>query len=238
MSAPDATLFADVSDLDHETFGHLYRDVLAPSFSAEQLFDEDMMRSQYLGGNPALFGSVAIRGGLPVAGALGEYHEPSHLVLLNYLAVRCDSRRGGLGERLLRHVLPQWRTSTSPDAILAEVEDPRYHESGPHGDPAARLHFYERLGATLLPIPYFQPALGPRLSRVQNMVLICLHTREAGVPSKGLARFLDDYVGSCEGETAKNTDPDYRAMRDRITSWPDLVPTWPMSRLNDIPDVR
>jgi GNAT superfamily N-acetyltransferase len=233
-TVPDAVV-VNVADLDDATFRQLYDDVLAPSFPVEELLDQGTMSAQYLGGRSDFFGYAAMRDGKAVAAALCEHHEPSGISLLCYLAVHPAGRQGGHGGRLLRHALTRWDAMTRSVAFLAEVEDPRHHQKSiDHGDPVARLRFYERHGATVLPLPYFQPSMGPGLARVSNMLLISLRTRMAGVPSAGLAQFLDDYVVACEGEEVKNNEPVYRALRDRVTAWPELVPVWPLSRLTDI----
>jgi hypothetical protein len=227
-------MIVNVAQFDGEAFGQLYEDVLDPSFPAKELLDAEFLSGLYLGEDPDFFGYAVMEDGKAVAAALCEHHEPSGISLLNYLAVRPGGRQGGHGGRLLRHALAQWETLTSSVAFLAEVEDPRQPPSSDHGDPAARLRFYERHGATVLPLPYFQPSLAPGLPRVTNMLLLALRVRGDGVPSAGLTKFLDDNMEFCEGAEAKNTDPVYRALRDRVTAWRDLVPVWPVSRWEEI----
>ncbi|WP_460406282.1 GNAT family N-acetyltransferase [Actinophytocola sediminis] len=231
--APGAVI-VDLADLGDQAFDQLYDDVLAPSFPETELLGRDVLRAQYLGDPSDFFGSAVLTAGRAVAVALCEHHRASGISLLNYLAVDPGIRQGGHGGRLLRHTLSRWETTDSV-AFLAEVEDPRCHPSNDHGDPTARVRFYERHGAALLPLPYFQPSLGPGLARVPNLLLISLRTREAGLPSAGLTRFLDDNIAACEGEQARDHDPAYRALRDTVTAWPAHAPLWPLSRLTELP---
>lgn len=234
-TAGDETTIVDVADLDSRAFAELYRRVLAPSFTEDELIDEETLRSYYLSGVPEFFGCVTVLGAEPIAVALAEHHPASGLSLLNYLAVDPGIRQGGHGGRLLRHSVARWVEAVHPVAILAEVEDPRCHAASAHGDPAARLRFYERLGATLLPLPYFQPALGPGLNRIPDMLLINLHATPAGIPGDALRQFLDDYVAAGEGADARDHEPVYLALRQRIGEWPGSIPEWSMSRLAEIP---
>lgn len=227
-------VIVEVAGLGDEVFGQLYDDVLAPSFPETELLAKQTLVGEYLRGSQDFFGYAVVSDGKAVAAALCEHHRPSGISLLNYLAVDPGIRQGGHGGRLLRHALSQWETTDSV-AFLAEVEDPRVHPSSDHGDPVARVRFYERHGATLLPLSYFQPSLGPGLARVPNLLLTSLRSRADGVPSAGLTQFLDDSIAATEGEDARNGDPAYRALRDSVTAWPDLVPLWPMSRLADLP---
>lgn len=225
----------DIADLDDAAFEQVYDLVLAPSFPPTELLGREVLRALYLGGNPDFFGYTVLRGHRPIAAALCEHHRPSRISLLDNLAVAPDIRQGGHGGRLMRHLLSRWESADSV-AFLAEVEDPRHHSGGEHGDPAARLRFYDRHGAQLLPLPYFQPSLGPGLDRVPNLLLLALRTRDSGLPSAALGAFLDDNITACEGDTARDTDPDYRSLRDRVTAWPPTAPLWPLSRLADLPE--
>ncbi|HWE91660.1 MAG TPA: GNAT family N-acetyltransferase [Pseudonocardiaceae bacterium] len=231
---PDVAFVAS-TDLDDTVLTPFYQDILQPAFPADELISLDEFRTGYGSPSPVYHGTLALRGDEPVGGALGEYDPGSGLMLLAYLAIREDQRGTGLGTGLLNEVLPAWRAALTPTATIAEVEDPRFYRAGPHGDPVARLRFYERLGSTVLPLPYFQPALRPDVSRVRGMFLICLDPGRTGVSAAALATFMDEYVGLCEGPAARDADPEYRAFRDQITAWPDEVPLWPMSAADQVP---
>ena len=118
-------VFTECSDIDDETFGRFYRDVLEPAFPPAELSSLDVLRSAYRTPLPGYHGTVALRAGRPVGGALGEFSAASGVMLLSYLAVKSDQRGAGVGGRLLAEVLPQWREALRPAVILAEIEDPR-----------------------------------------------------------------------------------------------------------------
>lgn len=233
-SAANGITFADCSDVEDVIFSKLYRDVLQPSFRPTELNDFEQMRAAYLTPLPGRLGTIAFRSGEPVGVALGEHDFTSGVMLLGYLAVRADQRGRGTGSALLSSVLPRWQEIMRPVTILAEVEDPRFYEADPYGDPAARLRMYERLGWRLLPVPYFQPALRENQSRVRGMLLISF-MRDDSLPAKVIVDFLDTYMADCEGIDAVRTDPEYLALRRRVSSWSDRIPLWPISRANEVP---
>ncbi|GAA4626512.1 hypothetical protein GCM10023196_035050 [Actinoallomurus vinaceus] len=235
---PNGIVFVDCSDVDDGVFDRTYRDVLQPAFRPAELDTLDAMRTAFRTPFPGRFGTIALRSGEPVAAALAEYDAASEVLLLGYLAVRSDQRGRGTGSALLSDSLPRWRENARPVAVLAEVEDPRCYEAGPYGDPAARLRMYERVGWRLLPVPYFQPALGQGLPRVRGLLLIGHALDGAAVPGAHLVRFLDRYLAECEGPEAVRSDAEYLALRKRIESWPGEVPLWPMSRLSEVPLAR
>jgi hypothetical protein len=170
-----------------------------------------------------------------VGAALGEHYGSSNVVLLAYLAVRADCRGSGIGGALLGRALPAWRERFAPAAILAEVEDPRGRGAGPHGDPVARLRFYERAGAKVLPLRYFQPSVGRGMPRVHGMYLICLDAWRQAIPKDVVIAFLDEYMEVAEGHEAATADPEYLAVRGQADAWPDEIPLWLLSRALEFP---
>jgi GNAT superfamily N-acetyltransferase len=230
--ASENFVFADASELGVEVFDRFYNEILAPSFPPEELEAIDVVREIHNGPGAVVPGVVALRGGDPVGGALGESYERSRVVLLCYLAVRDDTRGTGLGAALLDRALPAWRRAFTPTAILAEVEDPRVRQAGPHGDPVARLRFYDRAGGKLLPIPYTQPSVGQGQPRVPEMFLISLDPGLESIPRATVLDFLDEYLESMDGST---DDPEHRALRAAIESRSAEIPLWPLSRLAEMP---
>jgi GNAT superfamily N-acetyltransferase len=228
-------VFADCASLDDETFERFYREVLETAFSPAELISLAEFHSSYRVPLPGYHGMVVLDGDQPVGGLLGEYSAASGVMLLSYLAIREDTRGQGLGTRLLGRALPRWRETLRPVAILGEIEDPRCHATGPHGDPMARLRLYDRLGARLLPLSYFQPSLASGLPRVPGMLLISMDPEADGVPEEALTSFLDEYIESYEGAEIRHTDPEYLALRAQVTSWGGEVPLWPLSRLDEVP---
>jgi GNAT superfamily N-acetyltransferase len=231
-------VFADCADVDDATLERFYREVMESSFRPEELTGYEATRVTYQTPLPGAQGTLVMRSGEPVAGALGDYDAGSGIMLLAYLAVRADLRGQGIGSALLADVLPRWRERNKPVAILAEVEDPRSHEADRYGDPTARLRMYGRTGWGLLPLAYFQPALRPGGSRVRGMFLICLGAEGDRVPVDNLIGFMDRYMRECEGAEAASGDAEYLAFCDHLREWPDGVPLWPMSRSGEAPGSR
>jgi GNAT superfamily N-acetyltransferase len=228
-------VFAESTELDEEVFDRCYKEVLEPSFPPEELNDLATLRAAYRTPLPGFHARVAMRDGEPVAGAFGEFSAASGVMLLSWLAVRGDLRGQGIGNALLTDLLPRWRRMFDPVAVLAEVEDPRCHQASRYGDPAARLRFYERMGAKLLPVSHVQPSISSGLPRVGGMFLICLDPDREEIPSGAVADFLDEYISFCEGEQVMRTDPQYRDLREQVLSWPTRMPLWPMSRASEVP---
>jgi len=228
----DAVHFLDCREISLETLELVYRDLLEPSFPPTELDTFQGIQTRYLTGDSP--GIIALLDDTPMAVAFGDYHEPSDLLLLSYLAVRPKQRGTGFGAAILRRAVDDWNERYNPMAIVAEVEDPRFHTSVKHGDPAARLRFYDRAGAFVLPFQYFQPAVSEGMPRVRGMLLICLRPRINAIPTKSIVRFLDDYVTSCEGDDVRERDAEYLAMRNQVLSLGQEAPLWPLQRFQEI----
>lgn len=224
-----------VSNLASDQFDVFYHTVLEPAFPPDELEDIDVVRAAHYKPGSDVPGLAALRAGDPVGGALGEHYRDGNVVLLDYLAVRTDCRDGGIGRGLLDRALSSWRELLAPAAILAEIEDPRGRSAGPHGDPHARLRFYDRAGGKALPLQYVQPAVRPGSPRVRGMFLICLDPVRESVPKEAVLAFLDEYMEAAEGHEAVTADPEYLNLRGRVDSWPDEIPLVPLSRAAELP---
>ncbi|WP_250279994.1 GNAT family N-acetyltransferase [Frankia sp. Cppng1_Ct_nod] len=225
----------DVAEADLACF---YSEILTAAFSPEELVTWDELR-EAAANNPGP-GVLVLDGETVVGGMLGEIYPRSGVLLLSYIAVRPDTRGRGIGRVLLTEVIPQWRAAVLPSIVLAEIEDPRFHEPSSYGDPGARLRLYQRTGAALLPMPFFQPSLRPGLSRVFDMLLICLDESGPTVPTPAVTAFLEEYFELCEGSAAVSADADFLALRRGAceAEADGRLPLWPLDRVPEIPRFR
>jgi hypothetical protein len=161
--------------------------------------------------SPTTNGTLVLAGEEPVAGIVTEAYQDGRILLVAYLVVAVPARNAGLGSRLLGSVAPR---DAGPDAplVLAEVEDPRFHPPSDRGDPVARLRFYDRAGARLLPLPYSQPSLRAGSARVDGMLLIAIGARGPDVDGRLVAAFIEEYYAASEGRRTVQEDPALAAL--------------------------
>ncbi len=217
----------------------VFTEILTPAFLPEELSSLAELRSAVRLGVARVLVAVD-DGDRPLGAAVGEWSERSRVVLLGYLAVSRDARSTGVGGQLLEHAMHAWRLEFDPRLILAEIEHPAAHGANPdRGDPAARLRFYARHGGRALDMPYFQPALGPGLSRVYGVILAALWVGpDAGGKSPGtidgapVREFMHEYFEECEGGVPD--DPAARALFDGLDR-PDGVPLLPLDEPGGLP---
>jgi GNAT superfamily N-acetyltransferase len=179
-------------------------------------------------------GTLLLDGDVPVAGMVTEDYLDGRVVLLAYLVVAAPARNGGLGSQLVsRPFAPEG--AREPPVVLAEIEDPRFHPSNSFGDPVARVRFYDRAGAQLLPLPYCQPSLRPGSPRVDNMLLIAIGAPEPHLEGTLVADFLEEYYVACEGEETVHSDPAFIALRDKARGDEHgRVPLHPLAALDAV----
>lgn len=170
-----------------------------------------------------------------VGGITGHWFPTCRVFLLDYLAVSPEFRGGGIASALLQHGFERWSHELSPILILGEVEDPRqYHDIG-FGDPELRFRLYGRLGARVLRLPYFQPALRPSGFRVHGLLLMVFVARSdayagsATVAGKPLDCFIRQYVTECEGNLCED-DAELELLLSRC-GIADGVPLLPVGAL-------
>ena len=210
--------------VDHDTIGILARDLIRAvgGFRVDHAKD-------VVGPFDAFHAA-----GQPIAGALPVRSPRVDVVLLEYIAVHPDFRGHGIGSALLRAETPRWNQDTT--LVLAEVEDPRGHQPSQYGDPTARLRLYDNVGARLLPLRYFQPALRPDVARVPDMLLLALGDRPDEAECSAVVGFLDEYFTGTEGAEAVRRDADYLALRQAASAWPSgRIPLLPLARLGELP---
>lgn len=181
----------------------VHQQLLVTSFPVNERVDPADLASAVAAGHTEVFvGRDRI--GEPVATVIGDWYPTATVMLLAYLAVTDHGRGQGWGSQLLDHAVTQWRTRLAPNLILAEVERPDRHAgSAEHGNPRARLRFYERHGARALDLPHFQPALGPTTEPVPGLLLTALHVTSEGtgpdtetVAGAPVLAFLRRYLGA------------------------------------------
>ncbi len=182
----------------------IYTDILRPSFPPDELAPLATLRAGVTAGVVTMIAAVDTFGA-PHGVAVGEWSSSARVVTLNYLATAPNERSQGIGGRLLSAAISAWQRRYRPCVLLAEVERPdRHRASAQHGDPVARLRFYQRYGARALDVPHFQPMLSPETDRAYGMLLIVLHAdaefradaeRLHGEP---VHRFLSEYLSAHE----------------------------------------
>lgn len=190
---------ADVRD--PEELARVYEDILVPSFPATELMPASWLTDGVSRADVAVLAAYD-DGGAPVAAAVTERVCPG-VVLLTYLAALPSSRGSGVGSRLLTGVL-ETAVAARTSLLLAEVERPDRHAgSAEHGDPTARLRFYERHGARVLDLPYVQAPIGPGAAPVPGMLMLALHIapevlRNGGTSVDGalVARAFEHLLGN------------------------------------------
>ena len=217
-----------LQDLPRDVARNMYYSILEPAFRPEELMTFDEIESAYAqrGNDPSC---VILRHGEPVAVMLGEWYANRRVLLLSYLAVAAEARGQRIGTRLIKSVLPRWHAGIPGVLVVAEVDDPRSWPGEDGGLSAeATLRFYDRHGARLLPLRYFQPSLRSGSPRVHGMFLLRLDDSRK-VPSDTLPEFLREYFGSCEGVSAFK-DPDVNALLTDAARLDVNGGIWPVSQ--------
>ncbi|WP_322777948.1 GNAT family N-acetyltransferase [Frankia sp. Cas4] len=223
-----------LSEVSEPALEAFYAEVLTPAFPPDELITWDELREAAAGDLGP--GALVFDGETPLGGMLGEIYPRSGVLLLSYIAVRPEARGRGIGQTLLTDVIPRWRAAIGPSLVIAEIEDPRFHQPNVYGDPDARLRLYHRTGSTLVPMPFFQPSLRPDVPRVFDMLLICLGETAQTVSAKIVSVFLDEYFELCEGSEVLTADPDYQVLRQFCQRGDDgRLPLWPLDRVAEIP---
>lgn len=205
----------------------VYTDVLRPSFPPAELAPLAALRAGVTAGRLTLIiASDAL--GVPHGVAVGEWSEAARVMRLDYLAAAPGERNRGIGGRLLSAAVSTWSQRYRPCVLVAQVERPdRHRSSGMHGDPVARLRFYQRYGAHALDLPYYQPALAPGGERAYGLLLITLHVDEefrAGpglLAAKPIDRFLRDFLADDPWEDDETDDGAGDDLRPAANRAPD-----------------
>lgn len=213
----------DSYTLDSEQLGRFYDEILAPAFDVDELVERAELVDALADRNSLTRARIALDGtGEIIGGVIGDWFAAGRVMLLSYLAARPGLRGHGIGQRLLADATPSWISDFGAVLVVAEVENPRFHVADEgHGDPTARLRLYARLGAKILRMPYFQPALSKEQARVPNLFLMVFSADESvmrgsdRVAAEPLRRFIDEYLESTEGAV---DDDQIRGLRAALNS--------------------
>lgn len=211
-----------VREPDPALLAAVYERVLAPAFDQDEIESLEEIGEQVAEGTRLRMLAAVGPGGEPLAAVTSDWYPEAGVLLIGYLAVGAGSRGGGMGSGILTRALAGWTEQLRPRLCLAEVEDPRFFPVTEHGDPRARVRFYERLGGRVVAVPYFQPRLAADSRRVHHLMLMSLLPQPAGagrVPTAPLALFLDQYFSVCEGPQVLD-EPEYRALREAVSREP------------------
>jgi GNAT superfamily N-acetyltransferase len=244
MSASPAQPVAlrDLGVDDVELLGRLHRDVLAVSFSPDELEDaQELARGLRGEGDTEMLATVALgRDGVVLGGAVAEVYADEHVLLLSYLSVRAELRGRGIGTMLMEHVAPRWYGHPAVRLAVAEVHDPRRWRSEEHDTSLSRLRLFERLGARLLAVPFVQPALGSGRERVPGFLLLSFHADPSIQSDDGRAvradivgRFVRRYFEAAEGIRAPY-DAQLTRLLERIEAHPE-IPLLPVAEYRRVP---
>lgn len=210
----------------------LYDNVLAPSFPHSEL----VTRAEFLDAitdpdsDMCVFLALDAAGEV-VGGIVGEWFAECRVLLVSYVAVAPRLRGGGIGGLLITESLSRWGSRFEPLLIVGEVEDPRVHPATEYGDPAARLRLYDRLGALILPVPYFQPAIHEDADRVRGLLLMVFaaaasYRSDGHVDASVVRGFLEQNLLVCEGHISADDEEVHAlwAAVDRSGQMPLLDP--------------
>lgn len=166
-----------------------------------------------------------------LGGIAFEYYRDSRCGLLTYLVTAADSRRRGLGRRLVQNALARLQQEaqahgTSLRGVFAESEDP--DQVGPDGSampPRERLTALARLGARRIDVPYVQPALEGGSGPCRHLLLLVFHPPSGAVPGAVVQGFLHEFYRAL-GITDPASDADFRAMEQALTERADCAVTF------------
>lgn len=213
----------------------VHAEILAPSFPAYELMSLERLTAEVEHGDTSVRVIRDDEGGLAGC-AVGTWYEEARVLLLDYLALRPGARGGGLGGTLLTSSVDAWSNEYDPCIVLAEVEHPDHHDAHPqHGDPEARLRFYAREGARLLPLPYFTPGVGDGKPRTGGMMLAVLHAHpdllgenDEEISSEPIATVLSLKAGD---------EADHDEAQTELIAAAEAHPTLPLLRADRVGDV-
>ena len=238
--SPDVVAFRDLDvDPDPELLDRFHREVLAVSFSPDELDDAAAMQRRLRGdADSRLLASVALGPGDAVLGGIAaEVYADEGVLLLAYLAVRPDLRGRGVGAALVEHAGRRWFDDPAVRLALGEVHDPRVWPEQADEHPGRRLRFYGRFDARVLGVPFVQPALRAGRPRIRGFLLLAFHVDpsvevrrdgDSAVCSEIVSRFVRRYY-----EVSEGAEPPHDAELARMLALIDEQPAIPLLPVAD-----
>jgi GNAT superfamily N-acetyltransferase len=229
----EEVILVDASAAPPATLESFYDEILALSFRPAELISRAGFLRSFVDKASVSQGTLAVdAAGLVVGGIIGEWFAECRVILGSYAAVRRGYRGQGLGTRLISDILRIWAARFQPALILGEVEDPRYYraDDSSFGDPDARLRLYEALGARILPLPYFQPALSTSQPRVPHLLLMVFAadpsaiTNHNNVDADVVRCFIENNIARSEGPVDDDEVRDLRRALHGKSSVPLIPP--------------
>jgi hypothetical protein len=187
-----------IADPDADLIATAYREILLPSFPADELVELDELF------DPNTVVRIAMVGDLVSGVFVYDLFDGGRTALCSYVAVRPKMAGNRIGHailaRLMREVGPY-------DLVLGEVEIPGA------ASPTARqrVMFFQRFGLSALDVPYFQPAIRPGRPRISPMLLVLVHACPVAIVDdqlvgERLATFVAEYVERAEGPAGLDCD--------------------------------
>jgi GNAT superfamily N-acetyltransferase len=190
------------TEADEKFIEAVYREVLEPSFSSDELDSLELVLDGLAeGGSYESWGLCALDRDTPAGCVLGYPYPESGVLLIGYVAARPGERSRGIGGLLLAEARRRWYGKAGLSLVLAEIDDPRCHPVVDGIDPERRVAFYARHGTQIIVGPYFQPRLDTEgRKRVYGMFLSVLYGASGCVSAPRITRFLEEYFRqSAEG---------------------------------------
>jgi GNAT superfamily N-acetyltransferase len=135
-----------------------------------------------------------------VGGITYELYPRSRCGFVTYMVVASQSRRSGLGRRLLDEATRSLYEQAAR-AVFGEVNDPRTREGKTHetaDEKWQRLERFQRWGARVVEVPYVQPALGAGLERDRGLCLVAFGAQDRSLPGTLVADFYDELYAATE----------------------------------------
>jgi GNAT superfamily N-acetyltransferase len=231
----EAIRIVDINTFSATELASVYDEILVPSFRPAELEPRENLLEALRSDESPTGGLVAVDPAGAIFGTvIGEWFADCRVMLLSYLAVRPELRGRGTGGRLVSDAFNLWRAQFTPVLVVAEAEDPRHYtkpDARGFGDAAARLRLYGRLGARILPVPYFQPAISRLQPRVRNMLLMVfdpdpsIMKGNSVIDARVVSCFVEENIARSEGRADDDETASLRAALRSDTG----IPLHPMT---------